>query len=75
MAFPRLIMSYPICNFLDIEESNELINIGYEQGMCDSTYLGHIELPVELPDKDDKFFGTRIREVIRLLKEIFKKRA
>ena len=68
-------MSFPARNFSCIEESNELINVGYEEGMCDSTYLGHFEIPVELPDEDDRFFGTRIREVIKLFKEIFKKRA
>ena len=66
-------MAFPCCNFLGIEEFNKFINVDYEEGMCDSTYLGHFEIPVELPDEDDRFFGTRIREAIRILKRVFLK--
>ena len=69
-------MAFPICNFSplqSVEELNSSLNIGLEDGYCDSTYLGHLEIPVRIIDEDDRFFGTHIREAIKILKELFKK--
>ena len=64
-------MAFTCCNFLGYEDFNDYINVVYAEDMCDSTYLGNIEIPVELSDEDDRFFGTRIREAIKVFKECF----
>jgi hypothetical protein len=71
-------MVFPLVNFpfnCSVEEANSHLNVGLEEGFCDSTYLGKIEIPVEIeePDEDERFFGTHIREVINLFK-LFKRK-
>ena len=64
------------CNFpylCLVQEFNECLNIGLNEGMCDSTYLGRIEILVEIKDEDSRFFGVHIREAIKTFKEVLKK--
>lgn len=58
--------------FGEIQDFNDLINIGQEEGMCDSTGFHIGEFPVEVSE-EHRFFGTHIRELIRFVKSLWRK--